>query len=310
MKRIKFILLALITLLVFTLAGCTTTTNSTQTSSSNTTYPLTITDAYNEKVTIDKEPTKVISIAPELTEIIFSVGKGSELVGRTDYCDYPEEAASVASIGQITDPDLEKIIALTPDVVFASDLTKKEIIEKLRQANIKVVMINGLKSFEGVYDNITKIGNILNANAKANEVIGGMKKKVADVMKKVKGTPTPSVYYVVSYGQMGDWTAGKSSFTNSIIEMAGGVNAAADINDEYAAYSIEKLVEKNPDILICSAFFDTKKGIEATAGYEDLAAVKSGKLVEIDNNLIDRQGPRLADGLEAIAKIIHPELFN
>jgi iron complex transport system substrate-binding protein len=107
---------------------------------------------------------------------------------------------------------------------------------------------------------------------------------------------------------MGDFTAGKGTFIGKMIEMAGGKNAADDV--EGWSYSLEKLVEKNPDIMICSMYYDTKKGIQSTNGYKDLDAVKNGKLFEIDNNLLDRQGPRLADGLVELAKIIHPESFR
>ena len=116
------------------------------------------------------------------------------------------------------------------------------------------------------------------------------------------------MYYVVGFGKSGDFTAGKDTFIGNMIEIAGGKNAADDAIGW--KYSVEKLVEKDPDVLICSKFFDTKKGIEATTGYKDLKAVKNGNLLEVDDNTITRQGPRLAEGLEAMAKLIHPELFK
>ncbi len=311
MKNIKFIIIGLLIIFSAGIYGCSNKTAAGDSkAAANSQYPLKVVDAFNREVALDKEPARVVSVAPELTEIVFALGKGDKLVGRTDYCDYPAEASKVASVGQITEPNVEKIVELKPDVVIASDLTKKETVEKLAQLNIKVVIISGIKSFDGVYDNIKKAGSILNAKAEADKLVADMKTKVENVKEKVKSASKPTVYYVVSYGPSGDWTAGKNSFTSSIIEMAGGTNAAADVQEEYSAYSIEKLVEKNPDILICSKFFDTKKGIEDAPGYKDLKAVKEGKLLEIDNNLLDRQVPRIADGLEAVAKLIHPELFK
>ena len=279
-----------------------------QSNVSETTYPYTITDSYDRTVTLDKEPEKVVSIAPNITEIIFALGEGQKLAGRTEYCDYPEEAKQVASIGTLQEPNIEKIVELKPDLVIASTHFQKESLGKMEEAGLKVAVLYGEESFEGVYDTIDKVGKVLNANKKAQSIIADMKKKVSEVKQKVKGKNTPSVYYVISYGQMGDFTAGKGTFIGKMIEMAGGKNAADDV--EGWSYSLEKLVEKNPDIMICSMYYDTKKGIQSTNGYKDLDAVKNGKLFEIDNNLLDRQGPRLADGLVELAKIIHPESFR
>ena len=125
--------------------------------------------------------------------------------------------------------------------------------------------------------------------------------------EKVKDVSRPRVYYVVGFGEAGDFTAGGDTFIGTIIEMAGGDNVAKDLQGWQ--YSLEKLIEQDPDIIICSKYYDAKAGIEQAQGYKDLRAVKEGRLLEIDNNLLDRQGPRLADGLEELAKLIHPELF-
>lgn len=272
------------------------------------TYPLKVIDSYNREVTIDKEPTRIISIAPNITETIFSLGKGDKLVGRSDYCDYPQEVSKVTSVGLLTDPSIEKIIELKPDVVIASTHFAKEVLKKLEDLNIKVLVLYGEENFNGVYDTIVKTAEVLNAKEQGDKIVADMKKKVDSVTTKVKDAKKLNVYYVVGFGKTGDFTAGKGTFIGSLLEMAGANNAANDV--EGWKYSIEKLVDKNPDILVCSEFYDSKKGIEATAGYKDLKAVKEGKLLEIDDNLITRQGPRLADGLEEMAKLIHPELFK
>lgn len=276
--------------------------------SEGTVYPLKVIDSYNREVTIDKEPQRIISIAPNITETIFVLGKGDKMVGRTDYCDFPTEASKIASVGKLTDPSLEKIVELKPDVVIASTHFKKEVITKLEELNIKVLVLYGQESFDGVYETIAKVAQVLNAKEAGDKIIGDMKKKVDSVTAKVKEAKKPSVYYVVGYGKSGDFTAGKGTFIGNMIEMAGGTNAANDV--EGWKYSLEKLVEKNPDILVCSKNFETKKGIEGANGYKDLKAVKGGKLLEIDENLLNRQGPRLAEGLETLAKLIHPEVFK
>jgi iron complex transport system substrate-binding protein len=309
-KTKKLLVLLLSLMLIFTLSACSSqnTTGKENKSSSKVTYPLTITDSYNRKVTIDKEPQRIISVAPNITEIIFSLGMGNKLVGRTDYCDYPEQVKSIPSVGTIEAPSIEKIVELKPDVVIASTHFNKETVEKLEQLNIKVLLLYGQESFDGVYETIEKVGQVINAQDKAEKIVSTMKAKVQEIVNKVKNANKPKVYYVIGYGQYGDYTAGKGTFISQMIEMAGGTNVANDV--EGWKYSIERLVEHNPDILICSKYFDSKKGIMQTNGYKDLDAVKNGKLFEIDNNLLDRQGPRLADGLEELARIIHPELFK
>ncbi|MGY0372029.1 ABC transporter substrate-binding protein [Clostridium sp. JNZ J1-5] len=271
-------------------------------------YPMKIVDSYNREVTIEKEPQKIVSIAPNITETIFALGKGNKLVGRTDFCDYPAEVKDIQSIGTLKDPNIEKIVELKPDLVIASTHFKKDVLRKLEGLGIKVVVLYGQESFDGVYDTIKKVGQVTNANNEAEKIVTDMKKKVENVVSKVKDKNKPKVYYVVGYGKTGDFTAGKGTFINSMIEMAGGDNVAKDT--EGWKYSLEKLIEKNPEIIVCSKSFDTKKGIESTNGYKDLKAVKEGKLIEIDNNLLDRQGPRLALGLEELAKVLHPDIFK
>jgi len=271
-------------------------------------YPLKVVDSYNRTVTIEKQPKRIITIAPDITEGIYALGKGANLVGRSDYDDYPAAALKVATVGSLLQPNIEKIVELKPDIVIASTHFDKAVVKKLETLNIKVVVLYGEENFTGVYDTMAKLGQVVNASEKAQVIISDMKKKVADITKKVANAKRPTVYYVAGFGKSGDFTAGKDTFIGNMIEIAGGKNAADDTIGW--KYSVEKLVEKDPDILICSKFYDSKKGIEATTGYKDLKAVKNGKLLEVDDNTIVRQGPRLAEGLEAIAKLIHPELFK
>lgn len=318
MKRFKKLVgLVLATTIAVSIFGCsakektadkpTDAGTNTKTEAKGTTYPLTITDSNNKSITIDKEPTKVVSVGPNITETIYAVGMGSKLVGRTDYCDFPEEAKKVQSIGTLKTPNIEKVTELKPDIVIASTHFKPEVEKKLEEVGIKVVVLYGEQSFDGVYKIIEDTGKLLNAPDKASQVIKNMKEKVSSVEEKVKGKDKPSTYYVVGYGK-DQFTAGGDTFIGKMIEMAGGKNSADDVKGW--SYSLEKLVEKNPQVMVCSKYNETKKGIEGTNGYKDLIAVKEGKLFEIDNNLLDRQGPRLADGLVELAKIIHPESFK
>ncbi|WP_125153145.1 ABC transporter substrate-binding protein [Clostridium rectalis] len=312
-KKKKILSLILTLLFVFSLAACTTNKNTenkntNENTISETKYPLTIKDSYNREIKLDKEPERIISLAPNITETIYAIGKDNKLVGRTDFCDYPQKVKEVTSIGGLQDPNIEKIVELKPDIVIASTHFKRDVLKKLEDLGIKVAVLYGAEDFEGAYNTIKSVGKLLNSNKKATETIKNMKNKVDGVIKKVAGKPTPSVYYVVSFGKTGDFTPGKDTFIDKSITMAGGNNSASDAVEW--KYSLEKLLEKNPDIVICSKYFNTKDSFKSTNGYKDLSAVKNNKLFEIDNNMLDRQGPRLADGLEALAKIIHPEAFK
>lgn len=306
-KRISIFVLMMMMMSIF--ASCSGSKTSTEKiDAKKGAFPVTITDSYGRQVTLDKKPERIISIAPNITETIAALNATDRLVGRTEYCDYPESIKSVDSIGTLQEPNIEKIVELKPDIVIASTHFKKEVVEKLEQMNVKVAVLYGAETFDGVYETIGNVAKLIGEEETGAKIVSDMKKKVSDVTEKVKNADKPKTYYVVGFGQTGDYTAGKGTFIGELIGMAGGINAAGDV--EGWKYSLEKIVENDPDIMICSKFYDSKKGIEATNGYKDLRAVKEGKLFEIDNNILDRQGPRLADGLEELAKIIHPELFK
>lgn len=274
----------------------------------NTEYPILITDSTGREVTISEKPMNVISLAPSITETFFALGVEDLLVGRTEYCDYPSQVSGIESVGTLQEPNIEKITDLEADLVIASTHFKEEVQKKLEELGITVLVLNPNDSFEGVYDVIGKMGTVLDAQVKAEEIISSMKEKVSSVEEKVKELSSPSVYYVVGYGEFGDYTAGKGTFISEMIERAGGTNIADDV--EGWSYSLEKIVEHDPQIIIVSKYYETKNGFINAEGYKELTAVKEDKVVEIDSNLIDRQGPRLADGFEDLARAIHQDDFQ
>ncbi len=311
MKKLITAILAMI--MMFTFAACAN--NSKEDNSAKapkepavTKYPYTAKDSKGKEVVIEKEPKKIISVAPSITELIYALGKGDELVGRTDYCDYPEEAKKVQSIGSLTDPNIEKIIELKPDVVIASTHFKEDVAKKLEDLGIKVVVLYNAADFNGAYDAINSLGQIVNAQDKANELVSSMKKRIQAVKEKIKGKETPKVYFVVGFGKNGDYTATGDTFISQMLDMAGGANIAKDGTGW--KYSLEKIIENNPEYIIVSKNYGMKEQFISTEGYKELSAVKNNKVIEIDDNLLNRQGPRLAEGVEALAKILHPDLFK
>ena len=266
-----------------------------------------ITDSYGREVKISKKPERIISLGPAITEIIYAVGAADLLVGRTEYCNFPSEVKEVDSIGKITNPSIEKILELNPDIVISSTHVNEKLVKKIEKLGIKIISLYNDKGFKATFSNILTIGNITENEMEAQRVVYDMKHKLLTVKNLVKDLEKPTVYYVVGFGKYGDYTAGSDTYINDLLELAGGKNAASDIIGW--KYSLEKLLEKDPEILICSKYYGAKSGLEITNGYKNLSAVKSGELYEIDNNKLDRQGPRLADGVLDLLEIIHPELF-
>ncbi|MBM7684570.1 MAG: cobalamin transport system substrate-binding protein [Epulopiscium sp.] len=257
---------------------------------------------------ISEEPKRIVSVAPSITELIYALGKGENLVGRTDYCDYPEETKEVPSIGSLIDPSVEKIVELNPDIVIATANFKEETYKKLEDLGIEVVVLYEAIDLEGAYDSIARLGQILNAEDEANRVITEIKDKIEEVQEKVKDAPRPKVYYVAGFGKNGDYTATGDTFIGQLLEIAGGDNIAKDATGWQ--YSLEKIIENDPDIILISQNYGLKEQFVETAGYKELSAVKGDKVIEIDDNLIARQGPRLGEGVESLAKIMHPDLFE
>lgn len=269
---------------------------------------ITVTDSQGNTVTFEKAPETVVSLAPNITEIIFALETEDKLVARTDWCNYPETVFDYTSVGNIDQPDVEAIIALNPDVVILTEMTMKELALQIKDAGIPIVVVDEEDSFEGAYSCIEIVGKTLGADEKAAEVVAGMKEKIESIMTKVMvSSKRVTVYYVMGYGEYGDYTAAKGTFISEMIAAAGGVNVADDTDGW--TYSVEKLVEHNPDLLLLSMWAPAE-GLKTAAGYKDLTAVKDDKMITLDDDSLQRLGPRLGDAFESMAKAIHPELFD
>ncbi|MBN2794825.1 MAG: ABC transporter substrate-binding protein [Clostridia bacterium] len=269
---------------------------------------VTITDGMGREIVLDNVPQTVVSLAPSMTEMIFALGLGDHLVGRTDYCNYPEEVASIESIGSLRTPNIEGIIALNPDLILMSTHASEEAAAMFDEAGIPYAVLTAQENFDGVYSILTQLGQIFAVEDEANEIITSMQSDVQSVVDALKDVEKKSVYYVVGFGEGGDWTATGDTFIHEMLEMAGGANVAGDATGW--SYNLETLIEKDPDYIIVSELVGTKESFETTEGYKDLRAVKEGHLYTINQDLLSRQGPRLASGLKAIVEILHPEVLK
>lgn len=303
----KVTLLLMFVLFAVGLVSCgSSNAGSSSSNESSSVYPLTLTDSFGGEVTLDKAPEKVVSVAPNMTELVYKLGAGNMLVGRTDYCDYPEEALNVESIGTLRTPDIEKIISLEPDLVLTSTHFNEENAQKLESAGIKVLSLYEENNVDGVYTMIDTLGKALNKQTEAEETVKEMKAAIEDTTKKIEGLEKPKIYYVVGFGEYGDFSAPENTFVGQLIKLAGGDNIVP-ASDSWA-FSLEKLIEADPEIIVVKK--GDKENFMSTPGYSDLSAVKNGKVYEIDNNLLDRQGYRNAEGVKVLAEIFYPEAFK
>lgn len=271
-----------------------------------TVYPVQITDSFGTEITLDKEPERVVSVAPNLTEMMYAIGAEDKLVGRSDYCDYPAEVEKITSVGSLYKPNIEAIVELEPDVVIVSTHFDEENSAKLEELNIPVITLYEEHSLEGVYDMIAILGKAMNKNEAAAKCIDEMKTEIASVKDALKDEEPVSVYYVVGYGESGDYTAGGDTFAGALLETAGGDNIAKNVTGWNI--TLEEIVEADPEVIIISK--GSEEDFKSQENYSNLTAVKENRVVGIDNNLIDRQGYRNAEGVHEIATILHPDVIK
>lgn len=284
-----------------------TTTTAETVAADQTIYPYEFKAADGSVITIEAEPQRIVSLSPTFTEVVYALGAGDRMVGRTDYCDYPVETKDVTSVGSMVTPSVEKIVELEPDLVLVSFM-EQEMIDKIQQSGAKVIQVNSANGIEGSYTNMEVIGRVLNTNTEAKTLVETLKADIAALVEKVKAAKPVTAYYVAGFGKNGDYTAGPDTFMNDLFVAAGGDNVAKDA--EGWKYTTEKLMEKDPEYLFIGSMAQMTDEFKTTEPYSNLTAVKDNKVVELDDNIISREGPRMAQAVEAIAKALHPDLFN
>ena len=277
-------------LLIFLLAAC----GGPQRQASTTD---TVTDDYGRTVVVPAHPQRVVSLSPAVTEIMFALGADDLLVGRTDFCEYPDEASQIPSIGGISNLNIEKILSLKPDLVISGSMVGKKATDQMDQMGTPMVCVIEKPNFEALYDNIEAIGRLVGKEHEADSLVESLKWKVerllADTSLSALNSQLSSCYYVVGFGPSGNFTAGGNTFINDIIRMAGGRNIAEGI--EGWSYSLEALMKENPDYIIVrredsAAFVDMKP-------YNRLSAIKNGHVIGIVSGTLDLQVPRNIDAV-------------
>ncbi len=277
---------------------------------------LTVTDVAGRKVTLPGIPQRIISLAPSNTEILFALGLGPKVVAVDDFSDYPAEAKVLLKIGGSSGKyNFEQIVALKPDLVLAAEITPPDAIKKLEDLKLTVAVISVTKtSFDSILNDIALVGQMTGQVKQATSLTSAMQQKIDAIKARVATAKTqPRVYWELDASDPAKpFTVGPGNFVNDLITQAGGVNVFGTASKPYPQISIEQVVTANPDVIILSdvAYGITVDSVFKRSGWENIAAVQSKQVLPIDGNLTNRPGPRIVDGFEAVAKLIHPELFK
>jgi len=321
MKKLYSLLLVVL-LTVGVLAGCAEkkdqvneeSKTAVEKKTAEITYPLTLTDATKTKVLISKKPEKIVSLIPSNTEIVFALGLDKEVVGVSDFDNYPQAAKKKEKIGG-QEINLEKIISLHPDLVLAHASwasTAEAGIQQLRNAGITVLVVNDAQNFDQVYDSVDLIGKATGETVKAEEMITGMKDKLAEIKTKaaeikekkkvlVEVSPAPEIY-----------TPGKNTFMDQMLSVINAENIAND-QEGWIKIDQESMIKRNPDVILTTYGYyvkNAKDQVLSRKGWETVNAVKNKHVVDVDSDRVTRSGPRIVEGVEELAKAVYPEVFK
>jgi len=293
------------------IGGCGTADQQNQSNDNEQAVDIVVTDDFGNQVKLDHYPERIVSLTPSNTEILFALGLGDKVVGVTTYCDYPEEAKEKPKVGDLKG-NVEQIVALEPDLVLAKGVLNDDAVSKLRKLNIPVLFLDP-ESIEGVYRSIRLIAQVTGTSEKGEEIIAEIEKQIDSVAEKVAKVPAEKRLRVfIEAGSDPLFTAGKDTFVHELVTLAGGINIADDLKG-YQMYSSEAVVKNNPDVILStdSYYVDIMNEIKKRAGWEEIKAVKEGKvIIDLDNNLLTRPGPRCGLAVELVAKALYPEVFK
>ena len=268
-----------------------------------------ITDEASRQVRISGKIERVISLAPNLTEIIYAVGAGDRLVGNTTYCDYPAEAKSVQKVGDTLQPNIERILALRPNLIFISTSSQLEAFTQQLNAHGIPVYVSDPHDLEGVFRSIHNLGLLLDRQQQAEELLNQLRNRTAGVEKAVSYHKSVRVFYQLSAEPL--YTAGRDAFVTDLIKRAGGLSVTADVPEAWPRFSEESAVAARPEAIILPTGGSMgAANSDVAAGLKKAPAVLQGKVIKIDGDLLVRPGPRAVDGLEKLAQALHPDAFQ
>ncbi len=271
--------------------------------------PRTFVDALGRNLYLAKPPGRIISLAPSITEILFALGAEERIIGVTQFCDYPPEAHLKPKVGY-SHPNLEKLVALEPDLVLAPrEFLRSDLLGKLEELRISTFVLEA-RSVEDIFSQIQTIGRMLARSAESDRLSTSLRRRMVEVKDRTKDLSRPRLLYVLNSDPL--ITVGPGSFIHQLIDLAGGTNVAAHAQTAYPQLSMEAVIQENPELIVFPV--GKAEGIpeheqQAWLRWSTLSAVQQGRLSQIPSDLVNRPGPRIVQGLEELARIIHPEVF-
>jgi iron complex transport system substrate-binding protein len=272
--------------------------------------PRTFVDDLGRRIYLAKVPTRIVSLAPSVTEILFAIGLHEQIIGVTEFCDYPPEAKQKPKVGY-AHPNIEAIVTLQPDLVLTPRaFLRADFLTKLEQLKVPTFIVDP-ESFEEIPSRIQTIGRIFDRAASADAVAMEMRQRIAEIRIKTEALPRVRVLYVLNSQPL--ITVGPGSFIHQVIGVAGGTNIAAEATVPYPHLNMEAVIKEDPEIIIFP--IGKAEGISPVEQqlwqrWTSLSAIKRGRLHQIPADLLNRPGPRIVEGLERLARIIHPEAFE
>lgn len=276
---------------------------------------LEFTDDLGRTIILDSYPQRIVSMAPSITEILFEIGAGDLLVGRDDFSVYPEAVAEIPSFGSLfADFPAEAILAMEPDLVIAAEIISQESVQALEELGLNVYWQANPVTFDELFDNVAEIAGLVGQPNTAEDLIQNLSSRVAVVQSAVAGIEAPPLvfYELDATDPSNPWTSGAGTFIDTVISEAGGVNLGAALEGDYVQISSEALIDQNPEFIILgdSDYGVTPEIVAARGGWGEIAAVLNDQVFPIGANLLSVPGPRMVDGLEYVAGLLHPDLFD
>lgn len=266
------------------------------------------TDGIGRQIRLPKRPQRIISLAPDVTETIYLLGAQDRLIGNTTQCKWPEAANHKPKIGDLLNPNYEMILAAKPDLVIGSTAGNDEgAVMKLSGLGLPVY-VTSPRTVDKIFYSVEQLGRITDCAAQAERLVAQMKERIDAVQKKIAGKPLARAFFITWYDPL--LTPGKTTFENDVFRLAGVVSVTADIDQFYPRYSLEEVLVKDPDVILTVAHRgDPIPDLSKTAGWKDLRAVKEGKVFFI-NEFLQHPSPLFVNGVEELARKVHPECFQ
>ena len=266
---------------------------------------ITLVDDLHRTVSLPTSAQRIVSLAPSITETLFAIGAGNQIVGVTDYCNYPPEAKMKQRVGGIINPNIETIVGLKPDlIVLSMEGNVREDFNKLTSFGIPVFVTNP-RNLNGIYKSIEQLGTLTGKTENAQQLVHWLQSRTDSIAKMVAQVKKRAVLFFVSLQPI--IVVGKNTFLAELIELAGGINTASKATSTYPTYSREAVLKDNPDVLIfmSDVLSNPTDLVKLYPEWSKLKAFRQKKIFGIDADIVTRPGPRAVDGLEALYKLIH-----